>query len=267
MLMFVAFLLAQLGFDTKLDPMVGMAAVSSTVALFLHLHLPTPALPLLPDLSMAGGAAGKSQQAGSSAAAAKPQQPQPNGVANGQAQMQHSDSGWSLVSAEDARDAPAANGQNGSASNGTGSSSCTVDFVPEGPSEATRTNAANAERVGLSGGNTRSGSGVPAGLDPAPGAEADAGSQGRSTQAVATPPQGGAFLPSAAELRDISGSGKRSSGGNANGSAGSGAGSLADASKQRQSAAEASKIAVSHNTRQAIGQLLGSLAAILELHA
>lgn len=242
---------SQLGFDTKLDPVLGMAAVASTVALFLHLHLPTSAPPLLPEELRRGAATGGLQQQGGAAAADKQQPPgQQNGAAP-EAGMQHSDSGWSLVSAGDAGNGAHAGSQNNKPGNGTGPGTDSTDGIgPEGPSEATRTDAAVAQRT----------------LDPAAGAEGQAGGGERgSVQTVARPPQGGAFLPSAAELRSISSNARPSQGKGA--MTDSRGGGDAGAAQMRRAAGEASKVAVSDRTRQAVAQLLGQLAAVLELHA
>jgi hypothetical protein len=232
----------QLGFDTKLDPAVGMAAVAGTVALFLHLHLPTSAPPLLPEAQRRHD----TNSATSPADRPKQQQQQPgqqNGAAAPDAGMQHSDSGWSLVSAGDAGSGAPAGSQNRASTNGAGG------VAPEAPSEATRTGAANAQQA----------------LDPAAGAEGRAGGTERGfMQTAARPPQGGAFLPSADELQSISGDARPSHGGAAT----TGGGSAGDrgAARMRRAAGEASKVAVSERTCQAAAQLLGKLAAVLELH-
>lgn len=282
----ICFTPSQVGFDTKLDPALGMAAVTATAALFLHKHLPTVTPPQLPDLEPAGSKQPAAAAAGASQAPSQ-QQPRPaDGDAAEPSQLPHNDSGWSLVSADDAGTAaqngaapaqngvapaqngaaPAQNGADAGASNGSRTGDRTT---PEAPSEATRTDAASASRVGPGGADTN-GTAMPATLDPAAGAEADAlgGRQGAEAATAAAPPKGGAFLPSTAELQAISGGGSQpSSNGDASRGAGLAGGTHADAAQQRRVPAEATKIAVSEATRTAIAQLLGKLAAILELHA
>lgn len=253
----------QMGFDTKLDPTLGMAAVSSTTALFLHMHLPTATPPRLPDLTPGGWL----QPPGPAAAAnVAPSQRQPrpgDSSAKADGQLPHNDSGWSLVSAEDAAD-PAQDGAIPGAGSGTKPSG---GVTPEAPSEATRTGTSHPDH-GAANGSGRSDGAQPAALDPVAGVEADAlgGRQG-ATLATPLPPKGGAFLPSGAELQAVSGGVQPSSSGKAGSGSNLANGTAAGAVQQRRSPAEASKIAVSEATKTAVAQLLGKLAAILELHA
>ena len=245
----------QLGFDTKLDPAVGMAAVASTVALFLHLHLPTPTLPLVPEALQHGSAASGLQQgcAAASASADKPKQQlgQQNGAAAApETGMQHSDSGWSLVSAGDAGSGAPAGSQNAKLSGSAGAGTNGADgFAPEGPSEATRTAAASVQRA----------------LDPAAGAEEQASEERGGVQTAVRTPQGGAFLPSSTELRSISGNAKSKHGVGA--AANKGGSGNTGAAQMRQAAGQAQQVAVSVCTCTAVAQLLGKLAAVLELYA
>ena len=236
------FLCAQLGFDTKLDPALGMAAVAGATALFLHRHLPTAQPPrlaaVLEDHTRASGAGDQGGASDSSKTEA----------AGGSAD----DGDWNFVSADDA--APAVNGAGAHqmcASEGRSPVGAPVrqDSLP---SEATRT-AANG------------GTGGSANLDPAAGREAAAAAPPQASRSggaggdQSQNAKGGAFLPAAAEL------GSLGPGAAANGRTRMAA--TAEEAMQVDRAAEASKVAMGHGTQAAMQALLGDLAEINELHA
>lgn len=262
--------MTQLGFNTELDPVVGMTAVAASTVLFLHRHLPTGSPPQLPELA-AGAPAKLELHSGGGIGVAEQRNANGNAPADGAAppppHLPASDSGWSLVSAEEAAGEAAPNGQTANWATADGGG------VPEAPSEATRTDAANAVRVGLPASNAASGDGNT--VDPVPGVEAgahaDAAANGGQLRTAASRNGGGgSSTPSAAELRSLAadaGVAGQPNGGAAAGDAAAGAGAGdAAGGQQRQLPNEASKIAVSKDTKAAVAALLGDLAVLLELH-
>ncbi len=254
----------QLGFNTELDPVVGMRAVAASTALFLHRHLPTGSPPQLPEL-VAGAPAKQESHSGGRIGVAEQRTANGDAPADGAAppppHLPASDSGWSLVSAAEAAGEAATNGQTADWAKADGGG------MPEAPSEATRTDAANAVRAS----NAASGGGST--VDPVPGVEAgahaDAAANGGQRRNAAKRDSGGGggggFIPSAAELRSIGADAGAAGQLNGGAAAGAGAGNAAGG-QHRQLPHEASKIAVSKDTKAAVAALLGDLAVILELH-